>query len=263
MFLRYDGTFEGFLSAAAAALRRPPGSALLRPDAETPLLPVEDVPAEAGFADRFGPFLSMRLGSEVPATVYQAWLSELPGIDDAIVGYLRIGLERRTDPSGLLQLAPVAATMKASRRTGFEAHRFLGLVRFRLRGALYLAEIEPDTDVLPLIGDHFADRFHDQTFAIHDMRRGRAVLHPAHGSWEIGEVDVAASQGEPGAVVPPDAFEAMWRRYFQAMAIEERLNPGLQRNHLPMKHWRHLVEEPGVAQAAENRRRAADAARRA
>jgi probable DNA metabolism protein len=222
---------------------------------------VQDVPAAVGLADRMGDFLARRLGAEVPATVYQAWLSETPGIDDAIVGYLRIGLELGRDPGGLLQRPDVAATMKASRRTGFEAHRFLGLVRFRLRGSLYLSEIEPDTDVLPLIGDHFAARFHDQAFAIHDLRRGRAVLHPPGGRWTIADVapdgkETSPSAGEDRSPAPQDRFEAMWRRYFQAMAIEERFDPKLQRNHLPKKHWRHLVEEPGAAVAAANARRA-------
>jgi hypothetical protein len=31
------------------------------------------------------------------------------------------------------------------------------------------------------------------------------------------------------------------------MAIEERRNPTCQRNFLPKKYWRHLVEEPGTA----------------
>ncbi len=270
MFLRYDGTFEGFLTAAAAALRAPPGVCLLRPDDPPPLLPVEEAPAEAGLADRLGAYLAERLGPEVPATVYQAWLSGMPGVDDAIVGFLRIGLARRTDPSGLLQDPTVRTTVKAARRTGREAHAYLGLVRFRLRGSLYFAEIEPDTDVLPLLGDHFAERFHDQTFAIHDLRRNRAVLHPAGGGWEIaavgegthGEEGLDARAGAAGAVAPVDGFEAMWRRYFDAMAIEERLNPGLQRNHMPKKRWRHLVERPGAAQAASDARRASGAPRR-
>jgi probable DNA metabolism protein len=270
-FLRYDGTFEGFLSAAAASLRSEAASSVLRPAAQIPLLPVREVETEAGLADRLGTFFATRLGPEVPTTVYQAWLSRLPGIEDAIVAYLRLGLARRRDPSGFLQDASVAAVVKASRKVTGEAHFFLGVLRFRLRGSLYLAEIEPAVDVLPLIGDHFSQRFHDQSFAIHDLTRGRAILHPAGGAeWEIVDVpsegvcgedaagsaspaDEGSAAGKPAARASqdlperPDAYEAMWKRYFQAMAIEERRNPTCQRNFLPKKYWRHLVEEPGTA----------------
>jgi probable DNA metabolism protein len=249
MFLRYDGSFEGFLSAAAASLRSDAVTSVLRPTAQIPLLPVQDVSTEAGLVDRLGAFLTTRLGPEVPGTVYQAWLSQVPGIEDAIVAFLRLGLARRRDPSGLLQVPEVASVVKASRKVTAEAHFFLGVVRFRIRGSLYLSEIEPAVDVLPLIGDHFAERFHDQAFAIHDVRRGRAVLHPAEGRWEI--VDVARAGEENGGSQPqdlpvrPDLFEEMWKRYFKAMAIDERFNPTCQRSFLPKKYWRHLVEEPG------------------
>ena len=262
MFLRYDGSFEGFLSAAAAELRTPGGYGILRPDARIPLLPVQEVATDSGLADRMGPYLASRLGPEVPATVYRAWLSQQEGIEDALVGYLRTGLSRHVDPSGLLQVPEVETAVKASRRVEREAHRFLGLVRFRLRGPLYVAEIEPDTDILPLLGAHFAERFHDQRFAIHDLRHGKAILHLPEGGWDIvpcaaGELGV--DKDAPVALTATDAFEAMWKRYFKVMAIEERINPERQRGFLPKKHWRHLVEEPGrppesIPRASDDRR---------
>lgn len=249
MFLRYDGSFEGFLSVAATALRRKTDCSILRPGAQIPLLPVEEVATESGLADRMGEYLAARFGLEMPGTIYKAWLSHEEGIEDALLAFLRIGLERRVDPSGFRQRPEVSTVMKASRRVGWEAHRFLGLVRFRLRGTLYIAEIEPDMDILPLIGDHFSDRFHDQDFAIHDIGRGTALLHGAEGAWTVIEVskdsEAARSEKVTDALAKPDAFETLWKRYFKSMCIEERRNPTCQRNFLPKKHWRHLIEEPG------------------
>ena len=249
MFLSYDGSFEGFLSAAATALRSKTDCSVLRPGAQIPLLPVVEVATEVGLADRMGEFLASRFGPDVPGTVYQAWLSREEGVEDALVGFLRIGLERRVDPSGFRQRPEVASVMKASQRVGREAHRFLGLVRFRLRGTLYVAEIEPDTEILTLIGDHFSERFHDQDFAIHDVGRGTALLHAAEGGWTLVEVspdaEAARTDKVSDVLAKPDAFETLWKRYYKSMCIEERLNPTCQRNFLPKKHWRHLIEEPG------------------
>ena len=38
-------------------------------------------------------------------------------------------------------------------------------------------------------------------------------------------------------------FQAMWRAYFQSTAIRERLNPRLQRQHMPARFWRFLPEK--------------------
>ena len=38
------------------------------------------------------------------------------------------------------------------------------------------------------------------------------------------------------------AFRAMWRKYYQTIAIEGRLNPKCQSTHLP-KRYRHVMTE--------------------
>ena len=38
-------------------------------------------------------------------------------------------------------------------------------------------------------------------------------------------------------------FRKLWRGYYEHMAIQERLNPDLQRNFLPKKYWAYLVEK--------------------
>ena len=37
-------------------------------------------------------------------------------------------------------------------------------------------------------------------------------------------------------------FQRMWKAYFQSIAIKERLNPRLQRQHMPQRFWAYLPE---------------------
>lgn len=114
--------------------------------------------------------------------------------------------------------------------TGAEAGKFLGLVRFsELEEGLLYAEIEPSHDILPVIAPHFAKRLAAESWAIHDVRRKKAVL------WEgkrllFGEVPEAAavsySEREEG-------FRRLWRTYYRHMAIPERVNPDLRRSFMP------------------------------
>ena len=38
-------------------------------------------------------------------------------------------------------------------------------------------------------------------------------------------------------------FQRLWKGYFDAMTIRERINPRLQRQMMPKRYWRFLTEK--------------------
>ena len=38
-------------------------------------------------------------------------------------------------------------------------------------------------------------------------------------------------------------FQQMWKTYFKAIAIKERMNPRKQRQDMPVRFWKYLVEK--------------------
>ncbi|MDD3778627.1 MAG: DUF4130 domain-containing protein, partial [Proteiniphilum sp.] len=38
-------------------------------------------------------------------------------------------------------------------------------------------------------------------------------------------------------------FQELWKGYFKAMTIKERINPRLQRQHMPKRFWKYLTEK--------------------
>ena len=146
---------------------------------------------------------------------------------------------------------------KAAFRAKAQAHLITGLIRFsELKDGSWFAPIEPDCDVLPLIGDHFAARYADMSFAIHDRKRGKALLHSPGNPWRIiaGFTLISEKNGEPigrnGTVDETDlpysanerAIRSGWIRYFDTIAIPQRENPRLQAGHMPRKYWLLLPE---------------------
>ena len=113
-----------------------------------------------------------------------------------------------------------------------------GFVRFsELDGAL-VGEIEPKNRVLPLLASHFAQRYSGERLALYD-RTHREIFLSDRGRWKILPAEdfqmVPAGAGER-------ACRALWRSYFQAIAIEGRFNPKCQDTHLP-KRYRHVMTE--------------------
>ena len=116
-----------------------------------------------------------------------------------------------------------------------------GFVRFReVRGGFYYAQLEPDHDVLPLIARHFADRFRDQHWVIHDLRREKGIIHDAtRRDWVMTPIELNTL---PEFTEQELDVQGLWKSYFMHIAVEERRNPELQRSKLPLKYRRHLVE---------------------
>jgi probable DNA metabolism protein len=239
--LLYDGSWEGFLSGVFACFEhKPPEDATLLPAGrvQPPALfeplgvavcPERAARVEAGM---------YRLGADVPATVYKAWLSEKDGMEDDIVAALRVGFAERRNPFPSLELPFVRRAALAAKSVGHEAQRLLGLLRFtRIADDLYGADFGHDYNLLPLIGAHFHTRFPDRRLIIRDTARRIAILSDPSG-WSITPLP-------DGPLVPLPSAEdsaALWKRYFKAIANPERLNPALQRRFVPLKYRQYITE---------------------
>lgn len=280
MFVLYDSTFDGLLSATAFCLRRGLQPLGLQSELDQqPLLETISVPCEQNirrlFRRHLGGVLGPAAAEAVLDTVFRAFLSEMDGMATRIWQYLARALELRQDPADRLYEPAVAAVVTAARRVSAQAHQYLGLLRFRQVGSgFYLADFEPDYHVLPLILPHFAYRLADQDFAIRDLRRKLAAVHQAGGATCLHILADSSCAPEPAPVLPstgllpagipaagglaardglvlldqPDEdFARLWRLYLQRLSIPERRNPALQRANMPKKYWRYLTEDPAAA----------------
>ena len=126
----------------------------------------------------------------------------------------------------------------------------LGFLRFREleNGTLY-AEIEPDNDILDLLGPHFRVRFPQDRWLIRDLKRGKAL------AWDGKEVrlfseaeangDIVKDVLKKGSAEAEEGVRDLFRLYFKTIEIEERRNPALQDRFVPRRYRKHLPEFGG------------------
>ena len=235
--LIYENSWAGFLCAVFAAFPLKESCKLSRKGDISFIYDSQDVITDQTRAQRVEAGMT-RLGAEVSAICYRAWLSEKENIEDDILASLRRGFEVNADPFPLLMYPEVRRTVLASRHVGMEAHRFLGLTRLKhVRDDLYAADFTHDYNLLPLMGTHFADRFGDQRLIIRDIERRHALICGG-GVWEIR----ALPNGEIPPLPEDGEFERSWRSYFEAIANPARKNLRLQMKFVPLKYRAHLTE---------------------
>ncbi|MFG6351959.1 MAG: TIGR03915 family putative DNA repair protein, partial [Oscillospiraceae bacterium] len=113
-----------------------------------------------------------------------------------------------------------------------------GFVRFSDLDGVLVGEIEPKNRVLPLLAPHFAARYSGERLALYD-RTHHEIFLSDRGRWKL----LPAEEFRMGpAGVEERAYRAMWRKYYDTIAIEGRINPKCQSTHLP-KRYRHVMTE--------------------
>jgi probable DNA metabolism protein len=250
----YDRTFEGLLTAIFDAYSRKTfPDKLLPTGATTPLFTDEEhtVITQDEHAGRVWTALRQKMPSDLCNMLMHVWLSEAPESDELLFRYIRkiidaprIYVLNFSDPD-VLQIR------KLARKVAHEALYLKQFVRFqKAADGLFFAPVRPQHNALPLAVDHFTDRFADQQWVIYDLRRGYGYHYDLHQTREI----TLSDEGEhmlgnrlDSALMAKDEqlFQQLWKGYFDALTIRERLNPRLQRQHMPVRFWRDLTEKQG------------------
>lgn len=146
----------------------------------------------------------------------------------------------------------VLCVTNTARRVMHEQLRMKQFIRFqKAKDGTYLAVVSPDNDVLPLITDHFQDRFNDQPWLIYDAKRrygyyynGKVVIRitftddiPLPFSLDDGKLnEELLSEND-------QLFQDLWRTYFKAICIKERMNPKKQLSDMPRRYWKYMTEK--------------------
>lgn len=124
-----------------------------------------------------------------------------------------------------------------------EAHHFLGFLRFmESEGNILLARIKPQNDILRLIAPHFSDRLSNENFIIYDEKRETAILHRSGYPWVYTIADnIDILKFEKNSIKEQE-FNNLWKTFFDSIAINERKNKNLQRNHIPLRYRGNMPE---------------------
>ena len=134
-----------------------------------------------------------------------------------------------------------------------EFDRLRGILRFKpetsnkagegcASAACYIARCAPDHFVLPLLANHFWQRFGKQSWAIIDDRR-KLVLTSDNGKTPVlRKLDTNQQIQKDRAEQDSDEWECLWKDYHRSINNEDRSNPKLQKQFMPLRYWKYLTE---------------------
>ena len=158
----FDGTMDGLLTAVfdAYALKEQPEELLKSGDA-LPLFCERryQVATDEDKAQRVWAGLEKRLEREALKLISVSWLSELQELSSPLFHYI-YKVFKQGNISRNFADPDVLSVTNIARRVLHEQLRMKQFIRFqKAKDGTYLAVVAPDHNVLPLITDHFSDRF--------------------------------------------------------------------------------------------------------
>lgn len=156
-----------------------------------------------------------------------------------IYKYLKTAFKLGRDVHSFLNLDEVRIIDEIKKRVSLEKHRFEGFVRFNyIENKFLYSSIEPDNNIVELLAEHFKNRFPNEYFIIHDIKRNKAVVYNSL-SYEIVSMSYDIYEQLKSH---DDEYMKLWKAYFKATDIEERKNLRLQCRMMPKRYWKHIFE---------------------
>lgn len=239
----YDGSFEGLLTAIFYAYSNKDEVMISRKNHYTPHLFFEphDIITEEDKFDRVYNSILTKLSSATLKRVYLLYLSELEDADTLAFNYLKLCYTYSDDINLAKNNDTIISVDTYCRKVTLESHRFKGFVRFNeVSPGIYYSKIEPDHHILPLIMNHFIQRFSDQHFIIHDSRRNVAIIYNKEESL-LKELSTNESSQLVQCIIE-DEFAALFKSFYHSINIVERKNSKQQLRYMPKRYWKNLVE---------------------
>lgn len=248
---RYDKTFEGLLTCVFDAYSRKTFPMKLVSEKEPlPLFTEEEhtVVPDINKSSRVWNTVEQKLPKEACSMLMHVWLSELPESDELLFRYIRKVIDSPHNISTNFADADVMDVHNIAKKVSRERLHLIQFVRFqKAADDLFFAPVSPIFNSLPLTMNYFTDRFADQKWLIYDIKRRYGFYYNLESAQEVtldnDEHLLSGQLDEKLMAHDEKLFQQMWKSYFNALTIKERINPKLQRQHMPRRYWKFLPEK--------------------
>lgn len=234
--LKFDGSFIGFLSLLHyAKMHKITPQNIITP--HTPLSLFDEpvfVENNKVKSEQYYQYLQQKMPKFALQNFCYGFLYDDKPIYLQLFNYLNLQNNALKDSA----FEPVKSVEKASKYVRKERHRMLGFIRFsKLNNGIFYAQMEPKSNVLVLLGNHFKQRLLDE-WIIHDTKRSLALLHN-HGQLSIKQVDKFDT---PSFAKEELACKELWKKFFTSISINSRKNYKTQRGYVPL-FYRAFMDE--------------------
>ena len=251
MIYIFDDTYHGLLTAVFTAFERREFEAIVR-SKNTYMDSLFDatrvIDTDSNKANRVQKGLLKYLPPDKVLDFWRAFLYERDTMNQIIFKLIIFIFQGAKDILQNYGDDEVLQFKLALKKVSRERHRMKAFVRFqKSTDQLYVALVEPDFNVLPLVITFFRNRYADQPWLIYDNKRQYGIYYNLQ---QVTEVTLSADDKalqKPAETIAIDSndkrYEKMWQSYFQSTNIEARKNLKLHLRHVPKRYWRYLPEK--------------------
>jgi probable DNA metabolism protein len=251
----FDGTLEGLLTAVFYCYQKK--AKVVKLVSQEHYLPDVfnksfNVISEDDKAKRVWAGLKKKLDKQWMLNIYKSFLSEQPDIFQDLFEFARYIIDNPQGAEENYGNTYVLAISQMSHKVHREKHRMEAFIRFqKTADDIFYSHIEPDYNVLPLLTEHFKNRYADQKWIIYDLKRKYGLFYDLEKVEEI-TFDFS-SEMSPNLNALPDQFldpkeelyTILWKDYFKSTNIPSRKNLKLHIRHVPKRYWKYLSEKQG------------------
>ncbi|MDR2621892.1 MAG: TIGR03915 family putative DNA repair protein [Dysgonamonadaceae bacterium] len=250
LYFLYDNTFEGLLTAVFEAFNRKEfPDRIVSQNIQLPLFTdAFQVISDTEKSERVLSGLKKKISRSALNMLFTCYFSERTDIEILIFRYIRKAFASPVSIEMNFADDDVLALSKIFKKVQRETERIKQFVRFqKTSDGMFFALVEPLYNVLPLCSSFFEDRYADQLWILYDSKRNYGlyydlkkteVIHFEHFDLTLKAGQLSVEQMDEYEA----AFQKLWKDYLAAVTIQERKNLRLQRQFMPKRFWKYLIE---------------------
>jgi len=236
----YDGSFEGLLCCVYESYyqKELPSMIFSHSETQETLFDVKEIITDYTSAQKVENSINKSISNEALRLVRLCYYSQAENREIIILNFLRMGYKTGAPVTNMLADDTVKSITDIARSVQRESHYYKEFLRFSDYNGALVAIIEPKNFVLPMIVNHYCDRFPSEQFLIYDESHKYAIVYQNGKSVIVPLENLEL----PEACENEEKFRALWKRFYDTIAIEGRINPKLRMNNMPKRYWKHLTE---------------------
>lgn len=236
----YDGTFDGLMCCVFESYytKTVPTEIVSKQAEQISFFSIQEIVTDLTKSQRVIKSIPQKIDSDTLSFIKKAFLSCNPHKEILILRFLYLGFRYGRKVMQMLADDTVNEITKIVSNVGREGHFFKEFLRFSEYNDTLIAQIEPKNIVLPLISNHYCDRFRNQKIMIYDKTHNMALIYQNRKAEIISVEDLQFPQPDENE----KNYRDLWTSYYNTIGIEQRYNPKCRMTMMPKRYWKNLTE---------------------
>lgn len=242
--IRYDGNFDGFLCVLFYCYKEKIIPENIVSEGNFSLFGEEkEINTETKKSKYFFDYLRKNIDDFTLKKIFFVFSSKNKIKDITIFKYLISYNKYKKDTEKYINLEHIKLFNDLYGKVAKEVHLLKGILRFRkMTDGSYYAPISPDNDVSKYLLAHFSERYSEEIWIIHDLKRKTAYKYENKKIDFFYVEDFQENKIKENYDSEEKEIQLLWKKFHESIAIKNRKNLKLQKNLMPYRYWKYLIE---------------------